>query len=109
MNLLFSASVRRRLVPFLWTGSTALYIALAIYTNRVTERWHQADFLDYNCTGLPVMLILPLAMTGSYARQVRTLDSLDKNVELRSRVSVALAAVVFVSYLTLLIGMIAVL
>ncbi len=55
------------------------------------------------------MLILPLAMTGSYARQVRTLDSLDKNVELRSRVSVALAAVVFVSYLTLLIGMIAVL
>jgi hypothetical protein len=106
MNYLLSASVRRGLVPSLWAGSAALYVSAAIYVIRVTEVWHRLNNEDNHFLTMPIWLILPLLMTGSFARQVKSLESLEKNAELRRMVSLGLAAVVFLCYVALLIGLI---
>ncbi len=109
MNYLLSASVRRGLVPSLWAGSAALYVSAAIYVIRVTEVWHRLNNEDNHFLTMPIWLILPLLMTGSFARHVKSLEGLEKNAELRRMVSLGLAAVVFLCYVALLIGLIALL
>jgi hypothetical protein len=109
MNYLFSASARRGLVPSLWAGSAALYVAAAIYSIRVTEVWHQLNDQDNHCVSMPIWLILPLVITGSSARQVKTLDGLEERPELRRMISLALAVAVFLCYAVLLVGLIALL
>ena len=48
-------------------------------------------------------------MTGSFAHHVKSLEGLERNAELRRMVSLGLAAVVFLCYAALLIGLIALL
>lgn len=109
MNYLLSASVRRGLVPSLWAGSAALYVTAAIYAIRVTEVWHRLNNQDNHVVTMPIWLIFPLLVTGWYAHHVKSLEGLEENAELRRMVSLVLAAVVFLCYVALVIGLIALL